>query len=162
MPDSRATALRAGGVDDPEAVLPEATANRKERVVFNDGLAVGAVLSDRCAAELPRDFARVRIENALDCLDRRGLLLQQHFPGNGFDIGVRECDADREAIHHLLELRHPRQGALPRADDHYSAVELFRDGLRDLGHDGRALMRVADVLLNFVEDQQRTGHLPAS
>ena len=150
-------AVGACRVDLPEAVLPEPPAHRQQRVILDNDGAVFDDLTDTRPLQLPRDFAGVGVEQLANLARRRGLLVQQNLAGYLLDLGVRQRHANRKAIHQLLQQGHVRQRALARANDHHLAIELLAHGLRDLGHEHRAVVGFADVLLYLVEDEQDAG-----
>ena len=88
------------------------------------------------------------------------MLLKQHLARNRLDVGVGELDADREAVHQLVQQLYAGERRLTGAYQHHLAVELLLETASDdLGDQDRAGLGVADVLLDFVEDQDRAGHL---
>jgi hypothetical protein len=86
-----------------------------------------------------------------------GPLLQQHPPGHRLHVGVRERHPHREAVEQLGELLGSVERALPGAHDHHPAAQLLRDRLGHVGEDRGAVVGVADVLLDLVQDQQGAG-----
>ena len=114
-------------------------------------------LADAGALQLARDFAGVLVEKRAHIRDRGGLLLQQDLAGDRLDLGVGQRDADREAVEQVGQKLNFGERALARRDDHDVAVQLLRDGFGHFGKQRGALLRVADVLLGLVEDEERAG-----
>jgi hypothetical protein len=104
------------------------------------------------------DFACQTIfEDEPDVFDSGGLLLQQHLPCDRLHLCIREWHADREPIEQIGKQLHLGERALPSAHDHHAAVELFGNGLDDLGYERRARLGVANILLHLVENEERAG-----
>ena len=148
-------AVGAGGVDLAETFLPESPTNRQQGIVVDKGRAVLGGLAETGPLELPRDLAAVLVEQRAQAVDGAGLLLEQNLAGDGLHIGIGEWDADREAIHQLLEEWHVGQRALPSADNHHAAVELLFNGFCDLRDEHGAFGGITDILLHFIQHDER-------
>ena len=155
-------AVRAGRIDGAEAVLPEAPPHGQQRIVVDDDVAVLRALADARALKLARDLAAVLLEEVAHGPDRRGLLLQEHLAGDRFDVRSESWTRIVKRSISFWRRRTCGQRALPGADEHDVAVELLGERLGHFSDQRRAVVRVADVLLHLVEDEDRAGHTPVA
>src|SRR5438876_11931944 len=140
-------------VDLAEAVLPEPTPYRQQRIVLDDGGAIFNDLANSRALKLSRDFAGIHIENLANVRDAGGLLVEKYLSGNLFNLRVRERNTNGESVQKLVQQCHVGERTLPCPDDHDLAVELLGDGLSDFRHQHRTVIGIADVLLNLIKDE---------
>ena len=87
---------------------------------------------------MPRDFAGVLVEQRAHIRDRCGLLLQQNLPSDRLDLGVRQRDADREAVEQVCQKLNFGQRTLTGRHDHDVAVELLGNRFGDLCQEATA------------------------
>lgn len=149
------TKLAVRACDRSEAGLPEPAAGLEQGVVGLVNARVLARDAELGALQLARHFAGVFLEHALDRRGGAGLLAQQHFAGDLLDFGVGELDRDSEAVPEPLERRVPIERRLARRHEQQPAGKLGLDGLGDLGDGCGTVAGVADVLLHFVQDEDR-------
>ena len=129
---------RAGHVHRAKHVLPEPPADRQQRVVVHDDIAVFRARGDARARKLAVDFAGVGVEGVFDGLPLVGLLRQHHAAGDRLHVGVGEFHRNGEPPGEALEQWHVAgQGRLARADQQHSAVKLLAEGLGNFLHVGR-------------------------
>src|SRR4051812_13300796 len=145
-------------------MFPESATHRKERVVLDDDLGVAANFANARSLKLARDLPRVPVQLVAHNRNGGRLFLEKHPSRYCLHIRVGERHANREPVHELLEEWHARQSTLASSDEHYLAVEFLGDSLRNLGEQHRAVVRVANVLLRLVENEDgaREPSVPSS
>ena len=152
-------AVRAGRVDLPEAVLPEAAAHRQQRIVVDDDRAVLDGLPDRaCPAAAARPRRRVARAACEPAAVAAGFFCSSTLRVTG---STSASDSGTRIVKRSISFcsNGTSVSALwPAPHDHHLAVELLRDSLGHLGDEHRAIVGVADVLLHLVENEQRAGH----
>ncbi len=152
---------RTGHVHRAEHVLPESPADRQERIVVHDDVAVFRAGGDARAGKLAVNLAGVGVERVFDGLPLVGLLGQHDAAGDRLHIGVGQFHRDGEPAGEALEQRDVAgQGRLARADQQHAAVKLLAEGLGDFLHVGRAARIVADEKLDFVQHDHGARDLP--
>ena len=152
--------MRAGRIRGLKAGLPETPAGTEQRIVPDMVLAVFGADGQARALQVPRHLARVRFEHLLDRGGSSGLLLEQHLPGDHLHLGIGELDGDAEAVAEPLQrLRPGRERRLTGGDQKQPALEPGLDSLRQLGDGRRPVLRLVDVLLDFVEDEDGQGEI---
>lgn len=114
-----------------------------------------------CPAAVARPLRRVWPARRAPRRSTR-LLLEEHLARDGLHVGIGQRHADREPIRELLEPAHLGQGALTGADHDDVALELLGDRFGYLGDQRGAVVRVADVLLDLVQDQDGAGQTPGA
>ena len=113
----------SGLVDGSKGSLPEPAPGRQERVVGDNCCLVGALGFYARAAELSVDFPRDLVERRLDVGNPVGLLAEDDLPDDGLDVGVRQCNCDREPVDELLEGWIRGECGLAGSYDEHLAVE---------------------------------------
>ena len=150
---------RAERIDGAKHLFPETPTDRQQRVVGHQVLAVFGTGADVGFAQVAGDFAVASVQSLPDDLGTVGLLEQDHFAGDGLHVGIGKVDTDRKTAGNLLQERHVGQRALAGADQQNAAVEVLAEGLGDFVDLAAPLGAIADVLLDFVENEQGTGQL---
>ena len=79
------------------------------------------------------------IQQGFHIADRCRVLLQENLACDGFDVGIRQSDADGEPVEEPSEQRHVGERALAGADNNHLAAKFLRNCFRDLAHKHRAI-----------------------
>ena len=150
---------RPGLVHGAQNAFPKPPPHRQNRVVLHQQLPIAAGESDLRRCQLPLDLAAAVFEQFLEAVDGGGFLLQHHLAGDLLDIRVLQLNRHREPALQPLKQGNAGQGVLSRGHEHdvgtQAGAALFLDVLHGFG----AIRAVADVLLHFVQHDQRAGQL---
>ena len=151
-----AAQLRHGarGVDGAQHALPEATADRQQRIVRGQHVFILGDMLQLGAAQMARDFAQIVAPDMLHLGLCRGLLGQDDLAGDVLDVPVAQHHLHRKTPHQALQVGHAGQRRLAGAHEEQLAVEVLGQGLGDLLHLEGFFCVGADVLLDLVEHDQ--------